>query len=47
VEDGVGFLLSALGCNLSNLLVFTPMTIEVSNRLCSSFLVPWKNPCVT
>jgi hypothetical protein len=43
----LGFLLSALGCNLSNLLVFTPMTIEVSNRLCSSFLVPWKNPCVT
>jgi peptidoglycan/LPS O-acetylase OafA/YrhL len=26
----LGFLLSALGCNLSNLLVFTPMTIEVS-----------------
>jgi hypothetical protein len=29
----LGFLLSALGCNLSNLLVFTPMTIEVSNGL--------------
>ncbi|XP_062183525.1 uncharacterized protein LOC133887553 isoform X1 [Phragmites australis] len=29
----LGFLLSALGCNLSNLLVFTPMTIEGSNRL--------------
>lgn len=27
----LGFLLSALGCDLSNLLVFTPMTIEVSN----------------
>ncbi|ONM33372.1 Transmembrane protein 205 [Zea mays] len=26
----LGFLLSALGCNLSNLLVFTPMTIEVN-----------------
>jgi hypothetical protein len=25
----LGFLLSALGCNLSNLLVFTPMTVEV------------------
>ncbi|OEL18293.1 putative beta-D-xylosidase 2 [Dichanthelium oligosanthes] len=25
----LGFLLSALGCNLSNLLVFTPMTVEM------------------
>jgi hypothetical protein len=25
----LGFLISALGCNLSNLLVFTPMTVEV------------------
>ncbi|CAN6308305.1 unnamed protein product [Urochloa humidicola] len=25
----LGFLLSALGCNLSNLLVFTPMIVEM------------------
>jgi hypothetical protein len=28
----LGFLLSALGCNLSNLLVFTPMTIEMMKK---------------
>ncbi|CAN6343285.1 unnamed protein product, partial [Urochloa humidicola] len=28
----LGFLLSSLGCNLSNLLVFTPMTIEMMKK---------------
>ena len=35
----LGFLLSALGCNLSNLLVFTPMTIEVSAFLLLLFFL--------
>lgn len=40
----LGFLLSALGCNLSNLLVFTPMTIEVSIFLFLGYgLFPLRN----